>query len=89
MKTAIITGSLGLVGSEAVHFIATAGFRILGVDNDMRRHFFGDEASTEWNRKILEEECPNYSHCSIDIRSEADMACLFAEYNRDIRLIIH
>ena len=56
MKTAIITGSLGLVGSEAVHFIATAGFRILGVDNDMRRHFFGDEASTEWNRKILEEK---------------------------------
>ena len=55
MKTAIITGSLGLVGSEAVHFIATAGCKILGGDNDMRRHFFGDEASTEWNRKILEE----------------------------------
>ena len=89
MKTAIITGSLGLVGSEAVHFIATAGFRILGVDNDMRRHFFGDEASTEWNRKILEEKYPSYNHFSWDIRSEEDMNRLFAENNSDIKLIIH
>ena len=89
MKTAIITGSLGLVGSEAVRFLTAMGLKVLGVDNDMRCEFFGDDASTEWNRKILEEECPGYNHFSWDIRSEKDMECLFSEYNRDIKLIIH
>ena len=89
METIIVTGSLGLVGSEAVRFLTAMGLKVLGVDNDMRREFFGDEASTEWNRKVLEEECPGYKHFSWDIRSETDMDRLFAEYNRDIKLIIH
>ena len=89
METIIVTGSLGLVGSEAVRFLSAMGLKVLGVDNDMRREFFGDEASTEWNRKVLEEECPGYKHFSWDIRSETDMDRLFAEYNRDIKLIIH
>ena len=56
MKTVIITGSSGLIGSEAVQFFSEKGMRVIGVDNDMRREFFGEEASTEWNRKRLEEE---------------------------------
>ena len=55
METVIITGSSGLIGSEAVRFFSEKGMRVIGVDNDMRREFFGEEASTEWNRKQLEE----------------------------------
>ncbi len=50
---ALITGSAGLIGSEAALFFAEKGFDIVGVDNDMRSYFFGKEASTEWNRDKL------------------------------------
>jgi nucleoside-diphosphate-sugar epimerase len=46
----VTTGSAGLVGSEAARFFAGRGFDVVGIDNDMRRLFFGREASTEWNR---------------------------------------
>jgi CDP-paratose 2-epimerase len=55
----------------------------------MRREFFGDGASTEWNRKRLEQDCEFFHHYSMDIRSESDMQRLFSEYGQDIRLIIH
>ena len=46
----IVTGSAGLIGSETVIFFAQKGFTIVGIDNDMRAHFFGQEASTRWKR---------------------------------------
>ena len=69
LKTVIITGASGLIGSEAVQFFSEKGMRVIGVDNDMRREFFGEEASTEWNRKRLEEEFKDFHHYSLDIRS--------------------
>jgi CDP-paratose 2-epimerase len=48
MKTALITGSAGLIGAEACRFLAEKGYRIVGIDNDMRKEFFGAEASTDW-----------------------------------------
>src|SRR5690606_12699519 len=54
MSVAIVTGSAGLIGSEASRFFAGEGFGVVGIDNDMRREFFGDEASTHWNRQRLE-----------------------------------
>jgi CDP-paratose 2-epimerase len=89
LETVIITGSSGLIGSEAVRFFAEKGMRVIGVDNDMRREFFGDEASTEWNRKRLEEEFQEFHHCSLDIRSEKEMEGLFGEYGNEIDLVIH
>ena len=50
MGVAIITGSAGLIGSEAVRFFSSLGMKIVGIDNDMRKFFFGEEASTKWNR---------------------------------------
>ena len=50
MSVAIITGSAGLIGSEAVRYFAAKGMDIAGLDNDMRKYFFGEEASTEWMR---------------------------------------
>jgi CDP-paratose 2-epimerase len=89
LKTVIITGSSGLIGSEAVQFFTEKGMRVIGVDNDMRREFFGDEASTEWNQKRLQEEFPDFLHYSLDIRSEQEMESLFSEYGNEVDLVIH
>ena len=49
MSVAVVTGSAGLIGSEAVRHFAGLGLTVVGIDNDMRREFFGPEASTAWN----------------------------------------
>ena len=54
MSVAIITGSAGLIGAEAVRFFSSKGFQVVGIDNDMRKAFFGDDASTEWSRRDLD-----------------------------------
>ena len=51
MSVAVITGSAGLIGSEASAFFAGMGLDVVGIDNDMRKTFFGEEASTSWNRE--------------------------------------
>lgn len=87
-QVALITGSSGLIGSEAVRFFCKKGFKVIGVDNDLRKYFFGDSASTEWNRKILEEEfSKNYIHKAIDIRNEKKIKEIFQIYKPS--LIIH
>ena len=89
LETIIITGSSGLIGSEAVRFFSDKGMRVVGVDNDMRKEFFGDEASTEWNKKRLEEAFENFHHYSLDIRSAEEMERLFGEFGNEVNLIIH
>jgi len=89
MEIALITGSAGLIGAESVRFFSEKGFKIIGIDNNMRRVFFGEEASTEWSRKKLESEIKNYVHYSEDIRDSTAMEAIFGKYNRDIKLIIH
>lgn len=89
MDIAIITGSAGLIGAESVRFFADKGFHIVGIDNDMRKEFFGDEASTSWQRKQLEEQIEYYTHCEVDIRNEKDIFKVFDKYGKDIKLIIH
>lgn len=89
MKTALVTGSAGLIGSESVKFFHNKGFNIVGIDNDMRKTFFGPEASTFWNRKKLEDEISNYNHYDIDIRNEQEISALFKKYGSNIKLILH
>ena len=89
MKTVLITGSAGLVGAEAVRYFANLGASIVGIDNDMRRYFFGPESSTAWSRKQLERELPGYANCDADIRDQVAMERIFAEHSSDIELIIH
>ncbi len=90
MSVAIITGSAGLIGSEAVTFFAALGLHVVGIDNDMRREFFGEEASTLWNRTRLEQILGSaYSHHSLDIRDKEGIGKLVAKYGKDISLIIH
>lgn len=88
MKKALITGSAGLIGSEAAKFFHQKGFLIVGIDNDMRKYFFGNEASTVWNRDRLKSELKDgYIHYDVDIRDENAIRKIFQTYNFDI--IIH
>lgn len=85
---ALVTGSAGLIGSEAVKFFAEKGFDVVGIDNNMRSYFFGDEASTDWNRKKLEDLLKNkYTHYKADIRDEAAIGDIFKKHAFDV--IIH
>lgn len=86
-KTVLITGSAGLIGSEAVRFFSQKGFKIIGIDNNARKYFFGPSASTIWNKKKLEEEINNYYHHDIDIRDVKKIEEVFKKNNID--LIIH
>ena len=90
MSTVIITGSAGLIGSQSVHFFAGLGFNVVGIDNDMRAVFFGETASTDWNRQLLIDQYGDrYQHKSIDIRDREAIETLFQEYSSDTVLIIH
>ena len=90
MAIAIVTGSAGLIGSEASRHFAKSDLTVVGIDNDMRREFFGDEASTNWQRGQLEAELgKNYIHLDADIRDQDAMNELFAKYGNDIKLIVH
>jgi len=87
MKSVLVTGSAGLIGSESVRFFAEKGFEVHGIDNDMRSYFFGKPASTLPVRKQLEKEFGNYHHHEIDIRDQESIGNLFRSSVFD--LIIH
>jgi len=89
MGVVIITGACGLVGSESVHHYCQKGYTVVGIDNDMRKYFFGEEASTRWLGQELKATYANFSIESIDIRDVDLIDRLFAQYSRDIELIIH
>ncbi len=90
MSVAVVTGAAGLIGSQAVMHFASIGLDVVGVDNDMRRVFFGDESSTAWMVTELEETLGDrYRHADVDIRDRAGIDALFAEYRSDISLVIH
>jgi len=89
MAMVVVTGSAGLVGSETVRYFCELDFEVIGIDNDMRSVFFGEEASTRWNTKILKEQFSNYHHHDLDIRDQKAIEQIYKEFNRDIVLIIH
>ena len=84
---ALITGSSGLIGSEAVAFYAELGWEVLGVDNNMREEFFGPGGSTIWNRDRLLNRYSNFSLKDLDIRDEEAISALFRDFRPDY--IIH
>src|SRR3982751_2880600 len=90
VAVALVTGSGGLIGPEAVRHFAGLGLDVVGIDNDMRQEFFGPEASTAWNvRRMADELGPAYSHHGVDIRDRAALAKIFKHYGRDIAAVIH
>jgi CDP-paratose 2-epimerase len=89
MNIALVTGSAGLIGAETVRFFSAKGFRVVGIDNNMRKVFFGDDASTEWSRRELEATVANYVHHDVDIRDAGRVEALFAEYAADLKVVVH
>lgn len=89
MSIIIVTGSGGLIGSQAVTHFAPEADLIVGIDNNMREEFFGPEASTDWVVNDLSSRLDNYRHLAIDIRDNAAVTQLFAEYGTDISLVVH
>jgi CDP-paratose 2-epimerase len=83
----LVTGSSGLVGSEAVAFYHAQGATVVGIDNNMRRDFFGPGGDTTWMLEYLREKCPGFMHHNIDIRDRAAIFDLFKKLPPDI--IIH
>jgi CDP-paratose 2-epimerase len=88
-RTIIVTGSAGLIGSETVKRFAEDGARVIGIDNDMRRQFFGAEASTVKTRDQLIATVRNYNHHDLDIRDAAAIADLFKQHRNSIAAVVH
>jgi CDP-paratose 2-epimerase len=90
LSTALVTGSTGLIGQEAVRRLAAEGHSVVGVDNDLRAYFFGQEASTAWARTRLTEELGDrYSHVTADVRDLDVLETVFVERGADIKVIVH
>ena len=85
----MITGSDGLVGSECVDFFINKGFSIIGVDNNYRKKFFGEDASVLWNRKKQKSMYEKYNHFNLNIVNEHGVRKLFEKYGKKLELIIH
>jgi len=87
MKKAIVTGSSGLIGSEAVSFLDERGWAVHGVDNNMRRDFFGEPGDTAWNLERLRGSTSHFVHHDLDIRDRAAILTLFETEHPD--LVVH
>ena len=89
MSIVIITGANGLVGSEAVSFFSKKKYKVIGIDNNLRKFFFGEDGSTSWIKRKIIRENKNYIHHNIDIRNSQALDKLFKRYKNNISLIIH
>ena len=89
MSVAIVTGSSGLIGSETVKFLHEKGMDIVGIDNNMREYFFGEDGSTDWNTNLLKTSLQNFTHVPGDIRDQETIDRIFRQHGQDISLIVH
>ena len=87
MKTILVTGSSGLIGSEAVEYFDRRGHKVVGVDNNMRREFFGPAGDTLWNLERLKRVTRSFTHSAMDIRDRVAIDKLFNARRFD--LIVH
>jgi CDP-paratose 2-epimerase len=89
MSVAVVTGSSGLIGSETAKFLHEKGMHVVGIDNNMRKYFFGEDGSVEWNTHQLQSRLENFEHYSIDIRDFEALSGVFQKYGSDITLVVH
>jgi CDP-paratose 2-epimerase len=88
MKKIIITGSLGLIGFTCAKEFLKIGYDVIGIDNNSRERFFGQNSSVENNLKNL-NSFEKYEHLWIDICDKIEIDKIFEKYNSDIFAIIH
>ena len=79
MKTILITGSSGLIGSEVTTFFHNQGFVVHGVDNNQRAVFFGPQGDTRWRQQRLTSELQNFHHHELDMRNRQGVLDLVKE----------
>src|SRR5688572_29921415 len=89
MSIAVVTGSAGLIGSEASKKFHSEGFDVVGIDNDMRAVFFGKDASTAPTRAALQRDLKRYRNEDLDIRDARAVDALFARLGDDVKVIVH
>jgi CDP-paratose 2-epimerase len=88
MKTLLVTGSSGLIGSEVCAYFAQAsGYQIHGVDNNQRAIFFGPQGDTRWNQQRLLKEIPGFIHHELDVRDRAGVHDLLQKLRPSV--IVH
>lgn len=87
MRRVLITGSSGLIGSEAVTYFDKRGWEVHGIDNNMRRDFFGPDGDTTWNLKRIQAATRRFTHHALDIRDRQGILNIVAELKP--HLIIH
>jgi CDP-paratose 2-epimerase len=68
-KKLLVTGSSGLIGSEVVAAFSSDGWKVHGLDNNMRADFFGPQGDTRWNLQRLKDNHPSFQHHELDIRN--------------------
>jgi CDP-paratose 2-epimerase len=83
----LVTGSSGLIGSEAVEYFGRRGHRVHGLDNNMRADFFGPQGDTTWRLKQLLDGVRNFTHHGVDIRDRTAVMGVFAAHR--IGAVIH
>lgn len=83
----LVTGSNGLIGSEAVLYFDQQGHDVYGIDNNMRRVFFGEAGNTLWNLQRLKQTTHSFTHRDIDICDRERVNTFFKEHRFD--RIIH
>jgi CDP-paratose 2-epimerase len=86
-RRVVITGSSGLIGSEAVTFFDQRGWQVIGIDNNLRRSFFGDDGDTTWNLERIRRETSSFTHRDFDIRDRDAVLREIADSRPD--LLIH
>jgi len=90
MSTVIVTGSGGLIGSEAVTHFVRAGHDVVGIENDMRSRFFGQDASTARTSQRLQDEFRSeFRTVELDIRDADGVLRLFEGVGSDLAAVIH
>ena len=88
MPTAIVTGSGGLIGSESVRYFVEAGYKVIGIENDMRSRFFGADASTRHVSEALDRRYGEFHWLDLDIRDNDAISRVFVNAS-DLELIVH
>jgi CDP-paratose 2-epimerase len=87
MNSVLVTGSSGLIGSEAVTYFDNSGWRVIGIDNNMRADFFGPKGDTTWNLNRLKASTKHFTHITLDIRDRAGVTKTIRDVKPD--LIVH
>ena len=82
MGVALITGSCGLVGSDASFFFSKKGFDIVGIDNNSRKLFFGKDGDISWMRSRLKKKTKNYFHYNYNIKDYIALEKVFKKYKK-------